>query len=95
MNCIPRWDHLCIVRLCQFSPRNFIPALGLSYCVFVYMFSCTWLKLLRVCLFVYMFINFVFTTLIEKVCVPTLWSFNLVEVTHTSEQANQEVPSNI
>ena len=31
--------------------------------------SCTWLKLLRVCLFVnfvYMFINFVFTTLIEN-----------------------------
>ena len=31
--------------------------------------SCTWFKLLRVCLFVnfvYMFINFVFTTLIEN-----------------------------
>ena len=28
--------------------------------------SCTWLKLLRVCLFVYMFINFAFTTLIEN-----------------------------
>ena len=29
-------------------------------------YSCTWLKLLRFCLFVYIFINFVFTTLIEN-----------------------------
>ena len=73
MNSIPKLDHLCIVRLCQVSPRNFIPALGF--------------KLLRVCLFVYMFINFVFTTLIENgVCIYLFWSLNLVEVTHTRKQ---------
>ena len=49
--------------------------------------SCTWMKLLRVCLFVYMFINFEFTTLIENVvCIYLLWLLNLVEVTHTSKQ---------
>ena len=38
-------------------------------------------------MFVYMYINFVFTTLIENgVCINLLWSLNLVEVTHTSKQ---------